>query len=440
MSVFRFISRSKKPIVMAAMLLPLGSQVLAAPTANDITSAIDKAKILSSNTRVAAAVNGAEVYISTYRNAKANDNDCKIEAVLIAKTVMDLSPADITRVTVYFYNALRRSSRKVVSVSAGDVKAFGAGQLSQEQLLTSISLKDEEVNDPAAKLSAYLQQRETARSRKRIDTAMRGDTMVVTADAESDMSETDLRYEAIKIAAKALESANGQAAKVEVDFNDPVAPGQVKQIVLTSSQVNSLNSSLQASLGAVQIASVGQAVDIKTLTTTDGALKEERDKLLGRLQALDKQGVGVGPFVKQFIELEKLAAQGNDEQADAAVKRLSSAIDEQEARTKGARAPKPQVAVASGKTYKAPKRLVRPGNRWGDGKGIMDQDEILTNPDLFIQRREAMYNGTAEKDKNFLKALSYVYYTLAENNRISDAQRFAGRYWDILNKNGWTEQ
>ncbi|MBK9203477.1 MAG: hypothetical protein IPL73_13815 [Candidatus Obscuribacter sp.] len=274
MSVFSFLSRSKKPIVMAAMLLPLGSQVLAAPSATDITSAIDKAKILSSNTRVAAAVNGAEVYISTYRNAKANDNDCKIEAVLIAKTVMDLSPADITRVTVYFYNALRRSSRKVVSVSAGDVKAFGAGQLSQDQLLTSISLKDEEVNDPAAKLSAYLQQREYAHARKRIETAMRGDTMVVTADAESDMSETDLRYEAIKIAAKALESANGQAAKVEVDFNDPVAPGQIKQIVLTANQVNSLNSSLQSSLGTVQIASVGQAIDIKTLTTTDGALRK----------------------------------------------------------------------------------------------------------------------------------------------------------------------
>ena len=49
-------------------------------------------------------------------------------------------------------------------------------------------------------------------------------------------------------------------------------------------------------------------------------------------------------------------------------------------------------------------------------------------------------HGTAEKDQNFLKVLSIVYYTLAENNRANDAQKFAGRYWDILAKNGWTEQ
>jgi hypothetical protein len=137
---------------------------------------------------------------------------------------------------------------------------------------------------------------------------------------------------------------------------------EIKQIVLTANQVSSLNSSLQSSLGTVQIASVGQAVDIKTLTTTDGALKEERDKLLVRLQALDKQGVGVGPFVKQFIELEKLAAQGNDEQADAAVKRLSSAIDEQEARTKGAKAPKPQATAVQPEALDHQEICV---SRWG---------------------------------------------------------------------------
>ncbi|MBK9203478.1 MAG: hypothetical protein IPL73_13820 [Candidatus Obscuribacter sp.] len=157
-----------------------------------------------------------------------------------------------------------------------------------------------------------------------------------------------------------------------------------------------------------------------------------------RLQALDKQGVGVGPFVKQFIELEKLAAQGNDEQADAAVKRLSSAIDEQEARTKGAKAPKPQTTAVATRNVKPPKKYA--SSRWGDGKGVIQPDDILSNPDLFIQRREALYNGTAEKDRNFLKVLSIVYYTLAENNRTSDAQKFAGRYWDILTKNGWTEQ
>ncbi|MBP6595100.1 MAG: hypothetical protein KA255_18900 [Candidatus Obscuribacter sp.] len=61
-------------------------------TANDIISAIDKGKILAPSIRVNAQVRPDVVYVSTYKNLKANDRDCKIEAVLLAKTVMDLAP------------------------------------------------------------------------------------------------------------------------------------------------------------------------------------------------------------------------------------------------------------------------------------------------------------------------------------------------------------
>ena len=119
--------------ILLSAYLPL-TAASAAPSSQDLVSAIEKAKVLSTGTRVAASVNGAEAYVSTYRNARATDDDCKIEAILVAKTIMDLAPADISRVTVYFYNALRLNKRKEVAVTAGDVKAFGAGQLSQEQL------------------------------------------------------------------------------------------------------------------------------------------------------------------------------------------------------------------------------------------------------------------------------------------------------------------
>jgi hypothetical protein len=170
----------------------------AAVTVNQIVTAVDQAKILANGTGVRAAINGSEVYISAYRNTRANDNDCKIEALLIAKTTIDLAPNDIGRVTVYFHNTLNIKKRKVVSVTAGDVKAFGSGQLGKEQLLASLTIKDDEVNDPATRLSAYLQQQESGRSRKRIDTNMVGETLEVIADADSDMSERDMRYEALE--------------------------------------------------------------------------------------------------------------------------------------------------------------------------------------------------------------------------------------------------
>jgi hypothetical protein len=98
----------------------------AAVTVNQIVKAVDQAKILANGTGVRAAINGSEVYISTYRNTRANDNDCKIEALLIAKTTIDLAPTDIGRVTVYFYNSMPietnaksyRSPREMSKLSA----------------------------------------------------------------------------------------------------------------------------------------------------------------------------------------------------------------------------------------------------------------------------------------------------------------------------------
>ncbi len=185
-------------------------------SAADIVTTVEKAKTHPTGPRVAAALNGTEAYVSTYKNVRATDNDCKIEAVLIAKAVMDLAANDITRATIYFYSTANINKRKFVTVTAGDVKAFGSGQLGQEQLLSSLTVKDEEVVDPAARLSSYLQQRETLRNKRSFDTHMNGQTMEVVAEIDAGMSERDMKYEAFKIAEKALEGA--QASKVQISF------------------------------------------------------------------------------------------------------------------------------------------------------------------------------------------------------------------------------
>jgi hypothetical protein len=402
----------------------------AAVTVNQIVKAVDEAKILANGTGVRAAINGSEVYISTYRNSRANDNDCKIEALLIAKTTIDLAPTDIGRVTVYFYNSVNRNKRKIVSVTAGDVKAFGSGQLGKEQLLASLTINDDEVNDPANRLSAYLQQRESARSTKHIDTNMIGDTLEVIADADSDMTERDMRYEALKIAEKAIETAGTAAKKVKVSFADPTMKGSFKQIDFDASQLSRLDSSLQSALTPVQIVTVTSKVDVQGLATVDGADKDLRDKALGKLKNLDSKGVGVGPFLRSFFDVERMISVGDDEQAHASIGKLITALDEQEERAKNAKEIKPTKPAATTAACTEVKKGGKP-NRFA-GASALPETEILTDPDRALKRQEDELGDPL--NKRILDVYRNIITTLNNNNRAADAQRFTQKLNEISGK------
>lgn len=394
----------------------------AAVTVNQIVKAVDQAKILANGTGVRAAINGSEVYISTYRNTRANDNDCKIEALLIAKTTIDLAPTDIGRVTVYFYNSVNRNKRKIVSVTAGDVKAFGSGQLGKEQLLASLTIKDDEVNDPANRLSAYLQQRESARSTKHIDTNMVGDTLEVIADADSDMTERDMRYEALKIAEKAIETVGTSAKKVKVSFADPTMKGSFKQIDFDASQLSRLDSSLQSALTPVQIVTVTTKVDVQGLATIDGADKDLRDKALGKLKNLDSKGVGVGPFLRSFFDVERMISVGDDEQAHASIGKLISALDEQEERAKNAKEIKPTKPVA---TTTASSEVKKSTKGRHVGASTMPDSEVLTDPDRALARQEQeLGDPLSTRIEGVYERIITV---LTQNNRGAEAQKFSAK-------------
>ncbi|MFA7338966.1 MAG: hypothetical protein WC028_19425 [Candidatus Obscuribacterales bacterium] len=398
-------------------------------TVNQIVTTVEKAKILANGTRVSAAINGSEVYVSTYRNARANDNDCKIEALLIAKTAMDLAPSDIGRVTVYFHSAANINKRKVVSVTAGDVKAFGSGQMGKEQLLASLTIKDDEVNDPASRLSAYLQQKESARSNKRIDTTMVGDTLEVIADADNDMSERDMRYEALKIAEKAIETAGASAKKIKISFADPAMKGSFKQIDFDANQLKSLDNSLNSALTPVQIVTITTKVDVQTLATADGADKDLRDKALDKLKNLDSKGVGVGPFLRAFFDVERLISVGSDEQAHTSIVKLISALDEQEERAKNAKEIKPTKPTTTAST-----EVVKKGSSKSrySGASALPESEILTDPDRALKRQEDELGDPL--NARILGVYTNIINTLNKNNRAADAQKFTQKLNEIRSK------
>ncbi len=425
---------NKRNLLALAALASLGFSSMptaaeAALSAGQIINAVEQGKILANGTRVNAAVNGAEAYVSTYRNARANNDDCKIEAVLVAKAVIDLAPTEISRVTVYFYSSANLNKRKVVSVTVGDVKAFGAGQLGREQLLASLNIQDDDVSDPASRLSAYLQNRESARSRKRIDTIMVGDTLEVTADLDSDMTDRDMKYEALKIGEKALETAGQAAKRVRISFSDPAAKGSFRQIELESSQLRSLDSSLQSALSNVQIASVNAKVDVQSLSTADGADKDLRDKALSRLKDFDSKGVGVGPFLKSFFAIEQMISLGNDEQAHAAILKLNTALDEQAERAKNAKEIKPMKTTTTAVDHCLP--VAKPTeNRFA--VTAMTDSQIETDPDRMLKSQEDALGDPYSP--RMVDVYNRIIKVLTKANRPDDARKFTDKLNSIKSR------
>lgn len=126
--------------VPACLLLVAGLPALAV-TAADVQKLVEDSHVLAADYRVSATVRDQEAAVSTYRNPKAGDNDCKIEAVLIARVIMTAEPDQIKRVRLRFYSQANRQQYHEVMVRAGDIKAFASGQLKQDELLASLNLE-----------------------------------------------------------------------------------------------------------------------------------------------------------------------------------------------------------------------------------------------------------------------------------------------------------
>jgi hypothetical protein len=122
-----------------------------AVTSEEVIKLVEKAKIISPELKLQAAINGPEVDLSTYRNPKATDRDCKIDAVLMAKEIMTAYPA-IVRVKVLFYDATNPNKYREVMIRQGDVKAFAGRQLTPDQLMASIEIISGELRNPIADL------------------------------------------------------------------------------------------------------------------------------------------------------------------------------------------------------------------------------------------------------------------------------------------------
>lgn len=102
--------------------------------------------------QVQVSVRGHEIILTTTSASLAqSDADCKIEAVIVAKGIIDAFPS-ITKVRVRFYEPSASLAYRQVLVTITDVKAYAGRLVTKEQLLSSLDV--DHVNDAKAAAAA----------------------------------------------------------------------------------------------------------------------------------------------------------------------------------------------------------------------------------------------------------------------------------------------
>lgn len=291
-------------------------------TDRDVVNAVERSKVLPPNASMSARVNKEFVQVATYRNEKANDSDTKIEAVLIAKAIMEAgAQGEVTRVSCFFYSKSQQVCKEV-SVTTGDVKAFGSGQTGDQELISSLVIKDVETKADNATISSYLRQNRYGWPDRVRHVDMKGDDVYIDAVLDPWITEKDAKLESVKMAEKTVE-AFPQARKVYVTYTDPAFKTKQRQISLYTDQLKEIAAALGTALspismnelkttgGSIGTATfVGTAPDLATYTLATGTFQDEREVLLKRIKALKEKGVGVGPFFETLLEIDKKLTKG----------------------------------------------------------------------------------------------------------------------------------
>lgn len=402
----------------------------AAATVSDITYAIQAAHILEPSTPFNVAVDGDKVRISTYRDSRENEKDRKINAVLIGRAVIQASGDAVSRVTVYFYGK-DLSQYQEISVSSGDIKAFASGQTSQDQLLSALTLETKRQDTSADKVAHQLEA--GAYARPKYDVALKTNESLLVSTALPDwVPDDEAMVEAVRVASNAAQAAPPGVREIKIAFVDPRGKALTREMTFNAGNVKGMWDRIQADLAGIQIARVQPVMNLQSIQVAAGPLQEQRAKLLSRLTDLEKAGVGVGPFVKAFVDLEQQVNSSDEATLQAGIARLNASLDAQEKAAKAAKesrpiktASGPDTDPSGGSGSKGP-RPKEVGSRWGYGPTPITAEEAAGAPEMVIARKEKELPN-AEKNPLFLKTLDRIVTVLTVNGRASEAAPYKQR-------------
>lgn len=422
----------------SALTILLGIQALALPalaalSSPDIIAAINKRQFLPPGTALNVKIDKDQVYVSTFRHAKAEDKDCKIDAVLITRAIMETAPDEVARVTSYFYGK-DMSSYQEVSVSAGDIKAFASGSMSQDQLLASLAVKivnNREGDTTEDKVSRQLQSNIITRPSDYKIVQDKPNSLTVTTNLDPWVSDDEARLEGLRIATNTF-VAQPDAEMVKVVFTDPAVQAETRQFDFITNRLDPIWKAVQNAVGSVLVQKKPAAVDLQVLRTVKGTQQEARDAILAQLRDMDKKGIGVAAFVKAFLSIEQSVKREVDPKyITEMVTRLKASLDDQMKAYSNAKEKKvvtkpaevkaaAPIAPPTGKTH----------SRWVTGESPIIPGEVLANPDALVGTYESRLSTgykRVEDNPAFVLVLDRVSEILTQNNRASDAAKFQQR-------------
>lgn len=138
-----FLGKRSHSVVVAALIAlswtqPGRSAESPVLSASDLTSILTSADVGSTATNVTVAVTGSVVTVLAQKEASASDRDLKIDAMFLAKALVQAAPKQIEQVKVLFSQAGKDG--RFVIITAREIADFGSGKISPEILLTNLKL------------------------------------------------------------------------------------------------------------------------------------------------------------------------------------------------------------------------------------------------------------------------------------------------------------
>lgn len=128
--------------LLALVMLPIllntsGGRAFAALSEQKVVNTLSKLKPFANGRKMNVQTSGEQVSISLVRAKGATDKDLKIEALMAAKSLLDVEPS-VLAVTMRFFDDRQPRHYVEVYVTSAEVKAFGSGMVSSDDLLTSL--------------------------------------------------------------------------------------------------------------------------------------------------------------------------------------------------------------------------------------------------------------------------------------------------------------
>ena len=227
--------------------------------------------------------NGTTAVVSTYRAGGDSDNKCKIKAVLIAKTLMDRVKT-LALVRCSFVDPANRAHCIVLDIGTGAIEAFGSGRTSQQKLLNSIPVHEQ--NAGASSASSASVSHAASATDANLGIVIKGKMMLTDR-------QNQLRHLQI------LQNSNQNITPVLKEFQMEDVAEDKGDITALTDHFNTVNHMIEALYNKANRQGMPSASPVKA-----GDFQGERTTLWKKIMDLRKSGIDTSKLDTEFQAIE----------------------------------------------------------------------------------------------------------------------------------------